>query len=267
MTADAPSALDRAWAAAEAPGAGDAEMARYYECFAAAELFMPVEPDSLEGDGPPRPALFALESGDTALVFDREARLAAFMGGDGGDGGGAAHLTLSGRAAIAMFAGRGVGLAVNLGEAPSATVLPADAVDWAAAALSQPIEAEEGREILLRAPRGAAPDLLTRLDARLSAMGGEVKEAWLCGLGGREGGLVLCVALRVAEAERGVVGALAETARFAGGDAPAFDIAVMAASDPRLAAARKAGLGFEPGAPESARPGPGGDPAQPPKLR
>lgn len=260
--------LDDAWLATEAPGAGDAEMARYYDVFAAAELHLLVDPETMAGDGPPQPQLFALEGGDTALVFDREARLASFMEG------GAAHLTLSGRAVIAMFAGAGVQIGVNLGDAPSAALLPAEAVDWAAAALRQPIEAAtaDAGDVLLTVPRGVMPDLMMRLDAKLSAMGAAVAEGWLCGLGsGRRSGLILCVALREAAAEGAVVEALAETARFAGGAAAAFDIAVLGAEDPRLAAARKVGLGFEPQDPAAlAQPveaPPGADPSKPPKLR
>lgn len=251
-------ALDRAWAAADAEGAGDAEVAHYYEVFAGAEVFTPIDPESLESPGPPQPLLFALETGDTALVFDSEDRLAAFME----DPGGVAHLTLSGRAVFEMFAGRGVSLGVNFGDAPSATLLAPDAVDWAAAALAQPVAAEEGRPGALRRPEGATPDLLTRLDARLSAMGDVVSEAWLCG---RDQGLVLFVALRVADAERPVVAALAETARFAGGASPAFGVAPLEEDDPRLVAARKAGIGFEPAAPRRDRAGE--DPSGPPKLR
>ena len=82
---------------------------------------------------------------------------------------------------------------------------------------------------------------------------------------------MLCVALRTPHAEQSVVAALAETARFAGGDAAAFDIAVLSPKDPRLDAARKVGLGFEPQNPEDLltveRAAPGMDPDSPPKLR
>lgn len=253
--------LDRAWAAAEAPAAGDAGMAAYYEVFAAAELFLAIEPGSLEAEAQ-RPLLFPVEGASTALVFDTEARLAAFMGDD------AAYLALSGRAVVAMFAGRGVQLGVNLGAAPSATVLPAAAVDWAARALGQPIEMETGAGVSLTAPKGATPALLARIDARLAAIGPALAEAWLCGAGA---GLMLVLALRDSAAERAVVGALAETARFAGGERAAFDIAVMRSDEPGLAAARKIGLGFEiappPGAAAEPAGGPGTDPARPPKLR
>lgn len=262
-------AIDRAWAAAEAPDAGDAEAARFWEVFAGAELHLVIDPASLDEDGPPKPLTFPVEGAETALVFDTEARMAAFMEE------GAAHLTLSGRAVVAMFAGTGAQLGLNLGDAPSATVLPASALDWASAALGQPIEAETAADAALAAPRGATPDLLQRIDARLAGMAAAVAEAWLCGLGaGRPGEaapLILCVALRTPEAERPVVAALAETARFAGGERAAFDIAVIGAEDPRMAAARKVGLGFEPADPAQevsvAPVAPGGDPSKPPKLR
>lgn len=261
--------LDAAWMATEAPGAGDAESARFWEVFAGAELHLAIDPASLEGDAAPQPLLFPLEAGETALVFDTEARLAGFMED------GAAHLTLSGRAVVEMFTGRGVHIGLNLGDAPSATVLPADAIDWAAQALRQPIETDLAADAVLTVPRGAMPDLLARLDARLAGMGAVVAEGWLCGLGAGTGRgaqpLILCLRLRVREAEQAVVAALAETARFAGGDKAAFDIAVLGETDPRLAAARKVGLGFEPADPADMEraeiTAPGMDKANPPKLR
>lgn len=40
--------LDRAAMLADAPDAGDAERAHYYEVFAAAEFFLAIEPETLE---------------------------------------------------------------------------------------------------------------------------------------------------------------------------------------------------------------------------
>lgn len=262
--------LDRAWMETLAPTAGDAETARFYDVFAAAELHLLIDAASLDGDGAPQPVLFPVEGIDTALVFDTEDRLAAFVDD------GAAHLTLSGRAVIGMFAGTAAQLGVNLGDAPSATILPQQALAWAAEALRQPIEADTTAAATLTVPRGAMPDLLMAIDAKLAGMGAAVAEAWLCGLGGGGGRgkpapLILCVALRSPGAENAVVSALAETARFAGGDKAAFDIAVLGANDPRLDAARKVGLGFEPQNPEPPEvvspAAPGSDPSKPPKLR
>lgn len=260
-------ALDRAWTLATEDTAGEGGMARYYDVFAATELFLLIDPASLEGAATPQPLLFPVDGGDTALVFDTEARLADFVED------GAAHLTLSGRAVIGMFAGSGAQLGVNLGDAPSATILPAAAIDWAAEALRQPIEAALDQSVTLTLPRGVLPTLLTALDAKLAGMGAIVAEAWLCGTGGgrRSEGLILCIVMRTPGAEQAAVAALAETARFAGGDKAAFDIAVLAHDDPRLDAARKVGLGFEPAAPsapEQREPAaPGMDPAKPPRLK
>lgn len=250
--------LDRAAMLADAPDAGDAERAHYYEVFAAAEFFLAIEPETLESDAP-QPLLFPVEEVNTALIFDREDRLAAFMGGEG------VHLALSGRAVLSMFSGRRIQIGVNLGDAPSATILPVEAVDWAVSALHQPIEAERNAGVKLTAPKGAAPELLARIDSRLAGMAEYISEAWLCG---REGeGLILCLALRTDGAESAVVSALAETAQFAGGDRPAFDIAVLEADDAGLSVARAQGFGFEVAVASHVRAIPGADPAKPPKLR
>lgn len=262
-------ALDRAWALAADDASGEGGMSRFYDVFAATELFLLIDPASLAGDNVPQPMLFPVDDTDTALVFDTEARLAEFMED------GASHLTLSGRAVIEMFAGKGVQLGVNLGEAPSATILPVDAVAWAAAALRQPIEATLDERVRLTLPRGVLPTVLTALDAKLAGMGAVAREAWLCGTGGGSGrrseGLVLCLVMRHPAAEQAAVAALAETARFTGGDRAAFDIAVLGPDDPRLDAARKVGLGFElidPATQERAAPvAPGMDKSKPPRLR
>ena len=196
--------LDHAWTAAADEAAGEGGMARYYDVFAATELFLLIDPATLEGGGAPQPTLFPVDGADTALVFDTEARLADFVED------GAAHLTLSGRAVIGMFAGSGVQLGVNLGDAPSATILPAPAIDWAAEALRQPIEAALDQSVTLTLPRGVLPTLLTALDAKLAGMGAVVAEAWLCGTGGgrRSEGLILCLVMRTPGAEQAAVAAL-----------------------------------------------------------
>ncbi|QIE57064.1 hypothetical protein G5B40_17425 [Pikeienuella piscinae] len=257
MTETPQTPLDRAWAAAADDG--DAGMARYYDVLAGAELFLAIDPATLDGAAQ-TPVLFPVDGVKTALVFDTDWRIAEFMGDD------AAHLTLSGRAVFAMFAGKGVQLGVNLGDAPSATILPAVAIDWAAEALRQPVEEEAGGAMILTRPIGATPDLLARIDAKLAGIGPALAEAWLCGAGEPDGALVLCLSLRLESAERAVVAALAETARFAGDARAAFDIAVLREHDARLAAARRVGLGFEIAAPpDTARQAP--DRSLPPKLR
>ena len=78
MTAETP--LDRAWETANTELAGDAEMARFYDIFAATELFLLIDPDTLADGKTPKPLTFPVEGGETALVFDTEARLASFHG-------------------------------------------------------------------------------------------------------------------------------------------------------------------------------------------
>ncbi len=268
MTAETP--LDRAWETANTELAGDAEMARFYDILAATELFLLIDTETLVDGQTPNPVTFPVEGTETALVFDTEARLAGFMEN------GAAHLTMSGRAVITMFKGTGAQLGLNLGDAPSSTILPAEAIDWAAEALAQPIETTEIGDAVLTVPRAVMPDLLQALDGKLAGMGTVVSEAWLCGLGasagrGKPQPMVLCVCLRERQAEQSVVSALAETARFTGGDASAFDIAVLPRDDAKMDAARKVGLGFEPQNPGDvmqAEPvAPGMDLDKPPKLR
>ncbi|MEM6312391.1 MAG: SseB family protein, partial [Pseudomonadota bacterium] len=119
--------LDNAHAAMQAAPDDDTARLRFYERLADTELFLLLagEPD---GDRV-EPALFEVENQQFALVFDREERLSQFVGRV------APYAGLPGRALAQMLAGQGVGLALNLDVAPSAMLIPAEAVDWLVATL------------------------------------------------------------------------------------------------------------------------------------
>ena len=114
--------LDNAHAAMQAAPDDDAGRLRFYERLADTELFMLLdgEPD---GDQI-TPALFEVEDQRFALVFDREERLSQFVGRV------APYAGLPGRDLVRMLTGQGIGLALNLEVAPSAMLIPAEAVDW-----------------------------------------------------------------------------------------------------------------------------------------
>ena len=113
--------LDQAHAAMEAAPDDDAVRLRFYERLADTELFVLLGAEA-EGDQI-TPELFEIEDQRFTLVFDREERLSQFVGREVPCAG------LPGRTLVQMLQGQGIGLAFNLEVAPSAMLIPAEAVD------------------------------------------------------------------------------------------------------------------------------------------
>ncbi|PRY95706.1 hypothetical protein BCF33_1330 [Hasllibacter halocynthiae] len=253
--------LDDAYLAmAEALDGEDAPRLRFYERLADGELFLllerEIEADRIE------PRLFDLEEGMFALVFDRERRLADFTGGA------APFAALSGRVAVDLLQGRGIGLGVNLG-APSAILLPAEAVDWLHGTLGQVPAEAEGVPEEVYPPAGVPEDLLNGLDGKAPAMAGLARLAYLAGVtwkGGRRGHLLAFVDVAPG-AEEGLARAVGEALVFSGLDAGEVDVAFLRPSDPL--AARLATVALRVDLPEPPRAAPPAAPGSngPPKLR
>jgi len=233
----------------------------FYVRFLEAELFV-----LLEGDGA-QPMVMETSDGALVLVFDLEERMAAF--GDGPSD----YVALSGRRIAKMLAGQGVGIGLNLGEAPSAMVLPVDAVDWLAEAAMGEDESVEARPVEINKPEGVPEALIVALDGKLANMGGVVGAAHLVSVryeGGAAGHMLALVNVPEA-AKAGVSEALSEALRFSGVEAGQLDLAFLAADDVHLERFVRAGLGFEipelvlPNAPAPIAPGM--DPDKPPILR
>jgi hypothetical protein len=255
-------ALDAAHAAMEAAPEDEAARLRFYERLATSELCLLLNAEA-EGDRID-PVVIAPEGRDCVLVFDSEARLAAFAGGP------APYAALSGRVLAAMLAGQGMGLGLNLGVAPSAILLPAEAVAWLAEVLAGRPEEVAARPVEISVPGGLPEAVLQALDARLAGMAGMARAAWLVGVryeGGGRGHLLGFVGA-VPGAEGALARAVSEVLAFSGLEAAALDVGFFAASDPVLARMAVCGLRFD--LPEMAVPArkpPGSDPEQPPRLR
>lgn len=178
MTQETP--LDTSHAAMEAAPQDDAARLRFYERLADSELFLMLEKEA-EGDTI-SPALFETPDGTFALVFDREDRLAEFAGQI------VPYAALSGRMVVQMLAGQNIGLGVNLDVAPSAILIPADAVTWLQQTLGQ-APAEVDAEIeSVTAPRGLPEVLISSLDTKLATAVGLARSAYLVGLTYQGGG-------------------------------------------------------------------------------
>lgn len=263
MTEETP--LDQAHAAMEAAPDNDTARLRFYERLADSELFLMLKEEPR--DDRISPDLFDLPEATFALVFDREERLAAFAGRA------VPYVALSGRAIAGMMAGQGIGLGLNLEVAPSAILIPPQAVDWLAATLAEsPAEVEERIAEFTR-PASLPEVLLTALDQKLAMAAGLATSAYLVGTTSESGAKGHLLAFIDAEdgAQIPLAKAAGEALTFSGLDAGVLDVGFFAAHDPAAAALARHGLRFDLPQPEdpqqTRRAAPGSDPDKPPILR
>ena len=255
--------LDLAHAAMEAAPDDDAARLRFYERLADTELFLLLGAEA--ADDQITPELFEIEDQRFALVFDREERLSEFTGRV------APYAGLPGRALAQMLAGQGIGLALNLEVAPSAMLIPAEAVDWLVATLANAPQETEGRLTALDAPRGLPEAVITGLDRKLAMAAGLAQTAYLAAASYDDGaqGHVLAFVDAADGAEQALANAASEALTFSGIEAGVMDVLFVRRSDPLAAHLARVGLRFD--LPEPQRPqtpgAPGMDPTKPPKLR
>lgn len=258
-----PTPLDTAHAAMEAAPEDAGARLRFYEVLAASELCLLLAREA-EGDEID-PAIFEPEGKPCVLAFDREERLAEFAEGP------APYAALSGRALADMLADAGIGLGVNLGVAPSAILLPAEAVDWLAGMLRGAPEEIAARPEAFLVPKGLPETMLRALDARLASLAGLAEGAWLVAVryeGGGRGHLLGFVGA-APRSEAALARAVSEVLAFSGLEAAALDVGFFAADDPAVTRMSACGLRFDLPAPAEAAPraAPGSDPDRPPRLR
>jgi hypothetical protein len=255
--------LDKAHAAMEATPDDDAVRLRFYEHLADTELFMLLGAEA-EGDEI-TPELFEIEGQRFTLVFDREERLSQFVGRV------APYAGLPGRALVQMLQGQGIGLALNLEVAPSAMLVPAEAVDWLVQTLSHGPDETEARLTEISAPMGLPEVVVTGLDRKLAIAAGLARFAYLAAATYEDGvkGHVLAFVDAIEGAERPLASAASEALTFSGIEAGVMDVLFVKSSDPLAANLARVGLRFDLPEPEAPHvPGaPGMNPDSPPKLR
>lgn len=243
----------------------EADSLAFYARFLESELFLMLETE-VSGQSA-KPLVLETSDGKLALVFDLEERMAAFSDTA------SSYVSLSGRRIASILAGEGLSIGLNLGEAPSATVLPPEAVTWLAESALGEDEQIEARPLEISKPSGVPESLIGALDAKLANMAGVVGAAYLVSVSyetGEEGHMLALVDVPE-PAKPGVSEALSEALRFSGVEASQLDLAFLAADDPHLEKFSRAGLGFDiPDLilPKTPKPiAPGMDPDKPPKLR
>ncbi len=256
-------ALDLAHAAMEREPNDDAARLKFFERLGDAELFLLLseEPE----DDQVSPETFDIGDQTVVLVFDREERLAQFVGQA------APYAALSGRIVAELLAEQGLGLMLNPDVAPSSFVLAADGVIWLDQTLRNGPEEVSGALSELTKP--SVPDILVAsLDAKLATATGLAQSAYLVGSrdeGGAAGHLLGFIGAQPG-AERALAKAISEALTFSGIEAGALDVAFFAADDPFAERLARCGLRFDLPQPVAAgTPGaaPGMDPERPPVLK
>lgn len=257
--------LDQAFLAMEADPENDALRLRFYERLADGELFLLLE-DEADGEAV-TPEIFELEDGPVVLAFDREDRLAEFVGAP------APYAAMPGRMVAVQLAGQGIGIGLNLGVAPSSYMITPEAVDWLAETLGQGPDEVEARPVAFHPPGGLPEELLAALDAKLARAGGLAVAAFLARVTYEDGrrGHMLSFVGALPGAEATLARAAGEALTFSGIEAGEMDVAFLDAEDPALEALARVALRFDLPVPEALteaapRP-PGSDPERPPRLR
>ena len=254
--------LDEAHAAMMAAQYDDAARLRFYERVADVELFLLLEAEPDDDRVTPK-----LLDGGYVVVFDRAERLAAYVGDP------APYVALAGRAIASMLAGQDLGMAVNLGVAPSEILLPAGAVAWLRDTLAHQAGEVETRIERVLPPVGLPETLIAAIDAKLATATGMAAGAFLVGVeypGGGKGHLLAFVGA-IPRAQDALVRAASEALTFSGIEAGAMDVGFFAPHDPTVGKLAKVGLRFDlpqgEGLQQTPRMPPGSDPSKPPILK
>lgn len=256
-----PTALDRAHAAMAAAPEDDAARLAYYARLADAELFLWLASEPV--DNAFTPQRFDVEDGPLVLAFDREDRLAAAAGVP------VPYVALPGRIVAQALAGQGVGLGVNLGVAPSAFVVPPEALVWLADVLARAPEAGTARPVSFHAPGALPASLIAALEDKLAPARGMAAAALLAGVeyaDGRRGHLLAFIAADPA-AEAALARAASEALTFSGVEAGQMDVAFLPADHAALPALARAARPFAMARAGAEEPPPPPAPDRPPRLR
>lgn len=255
--------LDTAHAAMMNDEGDAAARLRFYERMADVELFL-----LLEGEPDTDQVSPVVLDDAYVLVFDRIERLAAYVGQP------APYVALAGRAIAGMLEGQALGMAVNIGVAASAILLPQAAVAWLRDTLANAPDEVEARIARVFPPKGLPETLVAAIDAKLATATGMAAGAWLVGVeyagGGR--GHMLGFVGAIPRAQDALVRAASEALTFSGIEAGAMDVGFFTPSDPTVEKLSKVGLRFDlpqmdPLEKTPRMDAPGSNPNKPPILR
>ncbi len=269
--------LDRRHAAMQASPEDDAARLAFYGALADAELFLLLEHEP-EGRRALSPEILDLEGTRFVLAFDREERLTDFSSPPGETATPAPYAALPGRVIAGMLAGQGIGMGLNLGVAPSSILIPAEAMDWLQATLSQPPQTAQAAIEAFAPPGDAAgAGLIAALTGKLATAGAMPgAQAWLARArfaapeAEATTGLVLALIGIPGAAHDKLARAAQEALVFSGQEVGGFDTLFLEADSPAARQIAATGLAIplpRPSPGSTSRPAPGSDPNKPPNLR
>ncbi len=255
--------LDRAHREMLKTPENDAVRLRFYCCLADSQLFVLLAEEPV--DDTVIPELFPIDGARYAAAFDTEERLTDFSECT------VPYAALPGRALAGLLADQGLGLALNPDVAPSAILLPPEAVTWLAGAISSSPAEEASRIKEVAPPDGLPEGLLTVLEAKLSAAVGLAASAHLAAATYEDGRRGHLLAFLGAEtwAQSSLAQAAGEAVIFSGIEASELDVTFVGKGDLLVERLARVGLRIDLPVPE-VEPGtraPGTDPARPPRLR
>jgi len=260
-------AIDRAHAAMQSTPEDDSARMRFYDRLAHSEVFLLLTAEPDDQSETITPALFDVDETQYVLAFDREERLAEFVGEI------APFAALSGRVIAQMLAGQGIGMGLNLDVAPSAILLPPEVMGWLHDTLDHTAHEVEARIEELRVPKGLPDQLIETLDTRLASAMGLAQSAYLLGVRYDTGGQghLLGFVGAIPQAHGALTQLAADALTFSGIEAGALDVAFFAPDAAIVSRMDRVGLRFDIPQPQdssvSVRPAPGSDPARPPRLK
>jgi hypothetical protein len=255
--------IDIAHAKMTANPEDDASRLSFYESVADSELFL------LLGDEPTDdnivPELFDIQGQKYALVFDREERLAEFVGRA------APYAGVPGRGLVQMLNGQSVGLALNLEVAPSSMMIPPEAIDWLSDVLLHGPDAREAKLKEITSPAKLPSVVDEALSRKLSQMPGMAAAAYLASstFDNGERGHIFAFVDAKEGSEDALAHAIGETLNFSGIEAGSLDVMFIRSEDALSEVLERVGKSYafpvlqQPSAPVA----PGMDPENPPKLR
>lgn len=238
----------------------------FYEVLAVAELFVALEDAPLADNI--SPATIEHEGVSYVLVFDTEDRLTRFTRQA------TEHVAMPGRRLAELLAGEGAGLALNLDVAPSAILIPPEAMDWLVETAGRAPQPVEMRPVRLDTPLALPEALIAALDSRLAQAAGWARAALLCAVSyedGQQGHLLAFTGARH-ETEDALARLVAESVALSGLQQGTLDVLFLDVADPVAARMARVALRFDlpdppTGGPVKPDAAPGSDPDRPPILR